>query len=108
VVEWLRPVLEFRDLAQQKPIKAIHTVDEQIKRSPELAILDIEQKFKAEREIAVAAASILARAAREHWIDRASRRLNLNLRKLTALNALSNENAERFAKISFLSIGKRK
>lgn len=79
-------------------------VNERIKKSPALSLLDIEQKPKAEEEVAVAAASILARAAREHWIDRASKHLNVNLKELTVLDALNNENVELFAKISFINI----
>jgi len=76
--------------------------EKRLKRVLELSMLDVEQKPKAEEETAVAAASILARAARELWIDEESKRLNLNLRGISAKEALACNNVDYFAKTSFL------
>lgn len=64
--------------------------------------IQLEQKPKAEQETAVAAASILAKAFREEWIDRQSIKLNLNLREISPKDALTYKNANYFAKISYL------
>lgn len=73
-----------------------------LKKVTMLPKIQLEQKPRAEQEIAVAAASILARSAREEWIDRESRKLDLDLRKLSPVDVLSYKNANYFAKISFL------
>jgi len=64
--------------------------------------LSLEQRPEAEQITAVAAAGILARAAREHWIDRESKRLKLNLRAISPREATTYKNADYFAKIAFL------
>lgn len=75
---------------------------ERLRRVLELTKFDFEQKPKAEEETAVAAASIMARAVRELWIDEESKLLKLDLRKLSATDALTRSDVERFAKVSFL------
>jgi len=77
-------------------------MEKRLRRVIELSKIVVEQKPRAEEEIAVAAASILARAAREVWIDRQSKKLGLDLRKIPPTEALSYKNSEEFAKISFL------
>ena len=76
--------------------------EKRLKRILQLPELEIIQKPRAEDEIAVAAASILARAARERWIDRMSQYLHLDLRKISAKDALTYDNVYLFAKVSFL------
>ena len=76
--------------------------EERLKRVLELSQLLFEQKPRAEEETAVAAASILARAARERWIDKESERLGLDLRKISIREALIHRNASEFAKVGFL------
>lgn len=76
--------------------------EERLSRVLKLTNFDLEQRPRAEEETAVAAASILARAVREIWIDDASKRLNLDLKKLSASEALTHKNVEYFAKVSFL------
>jgi ribonuclease HIII len=76
--------------------------EKRLSRVLKLTNFDLEQKPHAEEETAVAAASILARAAREFWIDDTSKRLNLNLRNISATEAMSYTNVEYFAKLSFL------
>jgi len=77
-------------------------MEKRLMRVLELSRLVVEQRPKAEEETAVAAASILARAARELWIDRESRKLGIDLRKISPAEALSYDNSNEFAKISFL------
>jgi len=76
--------------------------EERLKRAIEMAKFDVEQTPKAEEQTAVAAAGILARAVRELWIDEESKRLHLDLRNLSPIEALNNEYVEEFAKVSFL------
>ena len=76
--------------------------EERLRRVLDLKRFDLVQKPKAEEETAVAAASIMARAIKEFWIDEASKRLNLDLRHLSAREAPTHKDAEYFAKISFL------
>jgi len=76
--------------------------EERLRRAIEITRFDVEQTPKAEEETAVAAAGILARAVRELWIDDESKRLHLDLRNLSPVEALNNQNAEDFAKVSFL------
>ena len=79
--------------------------EKRLKRVLELTRFNLEQRPKAEEETVVAAASILARATREFWIDQESKRLNLDLRKISPVEALSHENVNYFAKVSFLKRG---
>ena len=76
--------------------------ERRLKRVLKLKEFDFEQKPRAEEETAVAAASILARAARELWIDEESKRLNVDLRKISPTVARDLPNAKEFAKLSFL------
>jgi len=76
--------------------------EERLSRVIKLANFDLEQSPKAEKETAVASASILARAVRELWIDNESKRLNFDLRKLSAADVLTHKDLEYFAKVSFL------
>lgn len=76
--------------------------ENRLRRVIDLDKFDFLQKPKAEEEIAVAAASIMARATRELWIDEAVKRLNIDLRNLSATEARTHEDAKYFAKISFL------
>lgn len=64
--------------------------------------IELVQRPKAEDEIAVAAASIVAREAREDWIDRASTRLGFDLRELSINDANEHGNKAAFAKISYI------
>jgi ribonuclease HIII len=101
----------YRELQNRKILGRVKLVidefdrlktEERLGRVLKSTNFDLEQKPRAEEETAVAAASILARAMREFWIDDASKRLHLDLRKLSAAEALTHKNAEYFAKISFL------
>ncbi len=62
----------------------------------------VEQEPRAEAEVAVAAASVLAKAARERWIDAFEEREGIALRSLDRDEARSHAKAGLFAKTSYL------
>lgn len=62
----------------------------------------VEQRPRAEDEVAVAAASVLARAARERWIDALERRENLPVRSMDRDTAREHEKKTEFAKVGYL------
>ena len=64
--------------------------------------VNLVQRPRAEDEIAVAAASILAREAREQWIDQSSSRMKLDLRELSVPDALARSDRAYFSKIRYL------
>lgn len=76
--------------------------EDRLKRIINLSKLDLDHRPKGERETSVAAASIIARAVRELWIDEKSRELGLDLRSLSVNEARANVKANSFAKLSFL------
>jgi ribonuclease HIII len=68
----------------------------------DLSKIELVQRPKAEDEIAVAAASIVAREAREAWIDWACEKFGLDLRELSINEAYNHANKNSFAKTSYL------
>ncbi|MFW9957973.1 MAG: hypothetical protein ACFFCT_07880 [Candidatus Odinarchaeota archaeon] len=64
--------------------------------------IELVQRPRAEDEIAVAAASILAREAREQWIDQFSSRLKIDLRELSIPEALARADNTSFSKTTYL------
>jgi len=71
--------------------------------------IELVQRPRAEDEIAVAAASILAREAREQWIDQFSSRLKLDLRELSIPEAFARADKASFSKTQYLEkMSKRK
>jgi len=62
----------------------------------------IVQKPRAEEEIPVACASILARAQRESWIAEKSRELNLNLLTIKEKDAITMRKNKELFKVSYL------
>lgn len=62
----------------------------------------VEQRPRAEDEIAVAAASVLARAARERWIDAFEQREGLAVRSLDRAAAKAHARKAEFAKVGYL------
>jgi len=95
----------------KKPEKKIRIViDEFDKVKTEYMMKDIAsspniefiQKPKAEEEVAVAAASILARREREKIIDELSIKVGRDLRSLTPAEALSSPFANEIAKLSYI------
>ncbi|MDX1611372.1 MAG: hypothetical protein R3185_03315, partial [Candidatus Thermoplasmatota archaeon] len=63
---------------------------------------NVEQRVRAEDEVAVAAASVLARAARERWIDAYERQEGVPVRSLNQEDAAAREDAGAFAKVGYL------
>lgn len=64
--------------------------------------VEVIQRPKAEENIAVAAASIIARDLREDYIDLLCKRLQRDLRILTVEDAIADERATEYSKISYL------
>lgn len=62
----------------------------------------VEQRVQAEDEIAVAAASCLAKAARERWIDRYEERAGIPVRSYGIEKAREHPQREAFAKVAYL------
>lgn len=62
----------------------------------------VEQRPRAEDEVAVAAASVLARAARERWIDAFERREGIPVRSMDRATADEHEKKGLFAKVGYL------
>ncbi|MFX1261077.1 MAG: hypothetical protein ACFFAZ_03230 [Promethearchaeota archaeon] len=75
---------------------------ERLDRVMNLEQVQLVQRHQAEDEIAVAAASIAARAAREIWIDGARRSLNIDLREISKEEARTHPENHRFAKVQYL------
>lgn len=65
----------------------------------------VEQRPEAEEETPVASAGIVARDAREEWIDVESERLRIDLRKLSAVEVVNLPEFQLIAKTSFLKPG---
>lgn len=92
----------------QKKIKIV--IDEFDKAKTDYLMRDISsrsnieliQKPKAEEEIAVAAASILARAEREKILDDLSTEFNVEIRSLSEADVISHPFANDIAKVSYL------
>ncbi len=76
--------------------------ERRLSRVLELESIELIQRPRAEDDIAVASASILARNGREVWIDKESRRLGLDLRAIRAADALGRADCGSFAKLSYL------
>ena len=76
---------------------------DRIARVIDLDSVKLVQHHHAEDEIAVAAASITARAARELWIDGARKTLNIELRELSKRDARNHPYKLRFAKVQYIS-----
>jgi ribonuclease HIII len=68
----------------------------------DLGSVELVQRHGAEDNIAVAAASILARDAREEWIDKASLKLGVQLEGLSKKEAMKRSDLKEFAKLSYL------
>jgi len=81
--------------------------EKRLQRVINLGELVLEQRPKAEEEIPVAAAGILARATREDWIDKESKRLNKDLRKISPAEVMTMREAMLIAKASFLERQRR-
>jgi ribonuclease HIII len=76
--------------------------EQRIMRKIDLDTVELVQRPKAEDEVAVAAASIVAREAREDWLDRASTRMGFDLRELSIQEASNHSHRISFSKISYI------
>lgn len=77
--------------------------ERRLRRLLESHQLDVLQMPKAEAVTAVAAASIIAKAKREEWVDRNSRRFGVELRNLNPIEAARRPDFTSLAKVRFLS-----
>jgi ribonuclease HIII len=68
----------------------------------DLGDVELVQRPNAEDEIAVAAASIIAREAREAWIDWACKKYGFDLRELSLKEAYVHSEKDTFAKITYM------
>ncbi|MFW9961842.1 MAG: hypothetical protein ACFFDV_12555 [Candidatus Thorarchaeota archaeon] len=75
---------------------------ERLSRVIPLKKIELVQRPRAEDEIAVAAASIMARDAREDWIDSCSKRIGIDLRELSALEANDRSDKGIYSKLQYL------
>jgi len=98
----------YNDVTSNTRIRVV--VDEFARKKTELRLsrvvpleeIELIQRPRAEDEIAVAAASILAREAREVWIDRFSDQVDVDLRDLSVPEAYNRSDRRTFSKIQYL------
>jgi len=76
--------------------------EERLRRVLDLKIVEVIQRPRAEENMAVAAASIIARDLREDYIDFLCKKLHKNLRTLTVENVIADGGAVEYAKTSYL------
>ena len=99
----------YNEVTSDTPIRVV--VDEfarakteyRLSRVIPLEETELIQRPRAEDEIAVAAASILARESREIWIDRYSDKEDLDLRDLSILEAYQRKDKQNFSKLQYLN-----
>ena len=99
----------YQNISSDKQIRVVIDEFARIKTEQRLARLiplesiELIQRHHAEDEIAVAAASILAREAREEWIDRQSKKMDLDLREMSVIDAKSHPDCQLFSKLHYLN-----
>ena len=99
----------YGEITSDTPIRVV--VDEFAREKTEYRLsrvipleeIELIQRPRAEDEIAVAAASILARESRETWIDRYSDKEGIDLRDLSIPEAYKREDKETFSKLQYLT-----
>jgi len=99
----------YNEITSDTPIRVV--VDEfarvktehRLSRAIPLDEIELIQRPRAEDEIAVAAASILARESRETWIDRFSDKEGIDLRDLSIPEAYAREDKQTFSKLQYLT-----
>ncbi|MHA1929166.1 MAG: hypothetical protein ACTSV2_11390 [Candidatus Thorarchaeota archaeon] len=98
----------YNDVTSDTPIRVVvdefarKKTEQRLSRVVPLEEIELIQRPRAEDEIAVAAASILAREAREVWIDRFSDKVDVDLRDLSVLEAYKRDDKGIFSKIQYL------
>ena len=65
--------------------------------------IEVVQRPHAEDEIAVAAASIVAREAREEWIDKTSHKVGIDLRELSVVDVSKRDDRDSLSKREYVS-----
>jgi len=98
----------YKEITSDTPIRVV--VDEFARKKTQqrlshvipLEEIELIQRPHAEDEIAVAAAAILAREARERWIDRFSDEHGFDLRELSIPEAFQREDKHFFSKVQYL------
>jgi len=89
--------------------RALIKTEDRINRWIGLRNVPLIQLAKAEEEIAVASAGIVARAARESWIDSVSNKVRTDLRSLKVIDIPSLKGqAHMLAKLSFVERATRR
>lgn len=76
--------------------------EERLSRVLTLKEVEVIQRPRAEDEMAVAAASIVARGLRDEWVDSTSKRLGVDLLSLTPEDAMRRSDRHRLVKTSYL------
>ncbi|MFW6117264.1 MAG: hypothetical protein ACOC6G_01605 [Thermoproteota archaeon] len=100
-------LLHFNSLKNRKVKVIIDEFDriktqQRIQRVLNLDKVQVIQQPKAEENIAVAAASIIARDLREDYIDFLSKKLQKDLRKVSPDEAILDDKSVEYAKVSYL------
>jgi ribonuclease HIII len=105
----------YETISSDTPIRVVvdefarKKTEQRLSRAVPLEEIELIQRPHAEDEIAVAAASIIAREARERWIDNFSDKLDFDVRELSILEAYQRSDRELFSKIQYLDrMAKRK
>ena len=76
--------------------------EKRLRRVLDLDQIEVIQHPRAEENVAVAAASIIARDLREDYLDYLSKKLQTNLRNKTVEDARLDQNSFEYAKVSYL------
>ncbi len=99
----------FEDLrVKAQPIRIVidefdrKKMNERLERRIDVTQAEVVQMHNAEKECAVAAASIIARDTREAWLDKASLKLGVELIGMSINEALTRSDLDEFAKVSYL------
>ena len=77
--------------------------EERLRRVLNLKKVEVIQRPRAEENLAVAAASIIARDLREDYIDLLCKKLQRDLRSVTVKDAFADKKAVEYAKVSYLN-----
>ncbi|MGY5858141.1 MAG: hypothetical protein RTU63_02130 [Candidatus Thorarchaeota archaeon] len=99
----------YNEISSDTPIRVVIDefarvkTEQRLSRVVPLEEIELIQRPRAEDEIAVAAASILAREARETWIDRFSDKEGIDLRDLSIPEANQRDDKETFSKLQYLT-----
>jgi ribonuclease HIII len=76
--------------------------EERLSRVLTMKEVEVIQRPRAEDEMAVAAASIVARALRNEWVDSTSKRLGIDLLRMTPEDAIRRSDRDKLIKTGYL------